>query len=93
MEPEQPAPAVDTPLTELLRRAANGEAAAAETALPLVYRELRRIAQARMAGERKDHTLQATALLHETWLKLVGMGAARDAEGHARPRPARRAVG
>lgn len=76
MEPEDPAPAVDAPLTELLRRAANGEAAAAEAALPLVYRELRRIAQARMAGERRDHTLQATALVHETWLKLVGMGAA-----------------
>lgn len=76
MEPEEPAPALAMPLTELLRRAANGEAAAAETALPLVYRELRRIAQGRMAGERADHTLQATALVHETWLKLVGMGAA-----------------
>jgi len=64
------------PLTELLRRAADGEVAAAESALPVVYRELRRIAQARMANERADHTLQATALVHETWLKLVGMGAA-----------------
>lgn len=69
----QPGPA---PLTELLRRAANGEVAAAESALPVVYRELHRIAQARMANERADHTLQATALVHETWLKLVGMGAA-----------------
>ena len=76
MAPE-PIPRDDpAPLTELLRRAAAGEAAAGETALPLVYRELRRIAQARMAGERADHTLQATALVHETWLKLVGMGEA-----------------
>jgi RNA polymerase sigma-70 factor (ECF subfamily) len=62
------------PLTQLLRRASAGESAAAELALPLVYRELQRIARARMAGERADHTLQATALVHETWLKLVGMG-------------------
>jgi RNA polymerase sigma factor (TIGR02999 family) len=61
------------PLTELLRQAAGGEAAAADAALPLVYRELRRLAQARMAGERRNHTLQATALVHETWLKLVGV--------------------
>ncbi len=67
-------PVGDAPLTELLRRAAAGEAAAAEAALPLVYRELRGLAQSRMAGERRDHTLQATALVHETWLKLVGVG-------------------
>lgn len=64
----------DDDLTQLLRRAARGESAAAEAALPRVYRELRRIAQARMAGERADHTLQPTALVHETWLKLAGMG-------------------
>ncbi|MBL9077790.1 MAG: RNA polymerase subunit sigma [Planctomycetes bacterium] len=64
----------DEPLTQLLRRAANGEAEAGDAALPLVYRELRRIARARMANERRDHTLQATALVHETWLRLVGMG-------------------
>lgn len=64
----------NAPLTELLRRAAGGEGEAAEAALPLVYRELRQLARARMAGERADHTLQATALVHETWLKLVGVG-------------------
>jgi RNA polymerase sigma-70 factor (ECF subfamily) len=69
-------PADEPPLTQLLRRAAAGEAAAADAALPLVYRELNRIARSRMAGERADHTLQATALVHETWLKLVGMGSA-----------------
>lgn len=64
----------DAPLTQLLARAAAGEAGAADAALPVVYDELRRIARRRMAGERADHTLQATALVHETWLKLVGLG-------------------
>ena len=45
---------------------------AAETLLPLVYEQLRAIAQARMAGERDGHTLQATALVHEAYLRLVG---------------------
>lgn len=40
--------------------------------LPLVYQQLRAIAQQRMAGERAGHTLQATALVHEAWLRLVG---------------------
>jgi RNA polymerase sigma factor (TIGR02999 family) len=71
-EAEPPAAADEEPLTQLLRRAAAGESAAGEAALPLVYRELRRIARARMAGERADHTLQATALVHETWLRMVG---------------------
>lgn len=70
-DPGQP----DEPLTQLLRRAADGETDAGEAALPLVYHELRRIARARMARERADHTLQATALVHETWLRLVGAGA------------------
>jgi RNA polymerase sigma factor (TIGR02999 family) len=71
----EPQPPADEPqLTQLLRRAAAGEHGAAEAVLPIVYGELRRIAKSRMAGERADHTLQATALVHETWLKLVGMG-------------------
>jgi RNA polymerase sigma factor (TIGR02999 family) len=69
-------PTDEPPLTQLLRRASAGETGAADEALPLVYRELNRIARRRMAGERADHTLQATALVHETWLKLVGMGTA-----------------
>jgi RNA polymerase sigma factor (TIGR02999 family) len=40
--------------------------------LELVYHQLRAIAQHRMAGERRDHTLQATALVHEAYLRLVG---------------------
>jgi RNA polymerase sigma factor (TIGR02999 family) len=40
--------------------------------LPLVYDELRRLAAHRLAGERREHTLQPTALVHEAWLKLAG---------------------
>lgn len=47
-------------------------AAAADRLLPLVYDQLCRAAQQRMATERGDHTLSATALVHEAWLKLVG---------------------
>jgi RNA polymerase sigma factor (TIGR02999 family) len=64
----------DEPLTLLLRRAASGEADAGAAALPRVYHELRRIARGRMMRERADHTLQATALVHETWMRLVGVG-------------------
>ena len=46
--------------------------ARAEKLLPLVYEQLRAIAQRAMADERPDHTLQATALVHEAFLKLVG---------------------
>lgn len=40
--------------------------------LPVVYQELRRLAQERMGGERSNHTLGATALVHEAWLRLAG---------------------
>ena len=46
--------------------------ARAEKLLPLVYDQLRAIAQRAMAGERPDHTLQATAVVHEAFLRLVG---------------------
>ena len=46
--------------------------ARAEQLLPLVYGQLRAVARRAMAGERQDHTLQATALVHEAFLRLVG---------------------
>ncbi|MEM7249003.1 MAG: sigma-70 family RNA polymerase sigma factor [Acidobacteriota bacterium] len=58
--------------TLLLQRAAAGDRQAAEDLLPLVYAELRGIAGALFRGERQDHTLQPTALVHEAWLRLVG---------------------
>ena len=58
-------------VTRILARIDSGEANADEL-LQLVYEELRRLAYHKMAGERADHTLQATALVHEAWLRLGG---------------------
>lgn len=52
--------------------AANGDRSAADRLLPLVYDQLRKAAQLRIAGERSGHTLSATALVHEAYLKLAG---------------------
>lgn len=50
----------------------SGGSESADDLLPLVYDELRQLASARMASERSGHTLQATALVHEAWIKLAG---------------------
>jgi RNA polymerase sigma factor (TIGR02999 family) len=60
------------PVTILMQQAAEGNAASAEALLPHVYRQLRAAAQKQLANERAGHTLQATALVHEAYLKLVG---------------------
>jgi RNA polymerase sigma-70 factor, ECF subfamily len=59
--------------TRLMAAAAKGDRTAAEQLLPLVYEQLRKSAQLHMGGERAGHTLQATALVHEAYLKLVGV--------------------
>lgn len=59
-------------VTRLLKAMHDGDAAAAEDLLPLVYAELHRIAAAYMRRERDGHTLQATALINEAYLRLVG---------------------
>ena len=59
-------------VTRILNRANEGDSAAAEELLPLVYEELRKLAAHRMANESPDQTLQPTALVHEAWLRLVG---------------------
>ena len=56
------------------RRSNAGDPAAAEQLLPLVYDELRKLAAARLAQEKPGQTLQATALVHEAYLRLVGPG-------------------
>jgi len=61
-----------TGVTELLRRWSNGDPAALEALLPIVYGELRRVARGCLASERTDHTLQSTALVHEAYMRLVG---------------------
>jgi hypothetical protein len=59
------------PVTELLARAGAGDAAASAALLPLVYAELRSLAARVMDGERAEHTLHPTALVHEAGLRLV----------------------
>ncbi len=58
--------------TTLMNAAAGGDKSAADRLLPLVYDQLRRAAELRMLGERADHTLSATAIVHEAYLRLVG---------------------
>src|SRR5580704_5554729 len=59
-------------VTLLLEAVAAGDRKAAAVLLPLVYDELRKLAAARMAAEAPGHTLNATALVHEAYLRLVG---------------------
>ena len=59
-------------ITHILDSIQQGDAKAADALLPLVYDELRRLASKRMADEAPGQTLQATALVHEAWLRLGG---------------------
>lgn len=59
-------------VTVLLQELRNGEQGALDALIPLVYRELRKIADGYLRGERKGHTLQPTALVHEAYLRLIG---------------------
>jgi RNA polymerase sigma factor (TIGR02999 family) len=61
-----------TEITRILDAAAQGDPQAAAQLLPLVYEELRRLAAQRLAQEKPGQTLQATALVHEAYLRLVG---------------------
>jgi len=58
-------------VTQILERVEKGDGKAAEELLPLVYEELRKLAAAKMAQEQPGQTLQATALVHEAWLRLA----------------------
>jgi RNA polymerase sigma factor (TIGR02999 family) len=59
-------------VTRILSAIQHGDQQAADELLPLVYEELRRLAARKMSQEQPGHTLQATALVHEAWLRLVG---------------------
>ncbi len=65
-------------VTQMLGAMQQGGAAAADQLMPLIYAELKQLARARMAGELPGQTLQATALVHEAWMRLV------DDDGRAR---------
>jgi RNA polymerase sigma factor (TIGR02999 family) len=59
-------------VTQILHQIETGDPSASARLLPLIYDELRNLATAKMASERSDHTLQATALVHEAYLRLAG---------------------
>ncbi len=61
-------------VTQILQAIEGGDPRAAEELLPLVYDELRKLAAARMANEQPGQTLQATALVHEAWMRIAGAG-------------------
>jgi RNA polymerase sigma factor (TIGR02999 family) len=71
-------------VTHLLNAAEQGDPHAAGQLLPLVYDELRRLAEQKLCGEQPGQTLQPTALVHEAYLRLVGADAAGrwDSRGH-----------
>jgi RNA polymerase sigma factor (TIGR02999 family) len=71
-------------VTYILSQIQSGDPSAAERLLPLVYEELRKLAAARLAQEKPGQTLQATALVHEAYVRLVDVEKARrwDSRGH-----------
>ncbi len=68
-------------VTRLLKRAGQGDGGAEAALLPLVYQELRQLAKSKLRRERSDHTLQATALVHEAYLRLVDRSHHADWDG------------
>jgi RNA polymerase sigma factor (TIGR02999 family) len=70
-------------VTTILSRIESGDSSAADQLLPLVYEELRKLAAAKLAQEKPGQTLQATALVHDAYLRLVGANdASWDSRGH-----------
>src|SRR6186997_2575275 len=71
-------------VTQVLSAMERGEPAAAEQLLPLVYDELRKLAAAKLAHEKPGQTLQATALVHDAYLRLVDVDKAQhwNSRGH-----------
>ena len=71
-------------VTQILSQIESGDPSAADQLLPLVYNELRKLAAAKLAQEKPGQTLQATALVHEAYLRLVDVEKAQDwnSRGH-----------
>src|SRR5437660_4080735 len=70
-------------VTRILSAIEQGDPHAAEQLLPLVYEELRRLAAQKLAGEKPGQTLQATALVHEAYVRLVGSASDRNWDGRS----------
>src|SRR3990172_6265430 len=73
-----------TDVTQILSQIESGDPSAAEQLLPLVYEELRKLAAAKLIQEKPGQTLQATALVHEAYLRLVDVEKVQhwDSRGH-----------
>jgi RNA polymerase sigma factor (TIGR02999 family) len=73
-----------TEVTQILSQIEQGDPSAAEQLLPLVYDELRKLAAAKLANEKPGQTLQATALVHDAYIRLVDVEKAQhwDSRGH-----------
>ncbi len=71
-------------VSRILSKIESGDQQASEELLLLVYDELRKLASARMAAQRADHTLQATALVHEAYVRLIDQEISQkwDSRGH-----------
>ena len=69
-------------VTQIISRIKQGDPTAVEQLLPLVYDELRRLAAQKLSAEKPGQTLQATALVHEAYLRLVGSDQHWDGRGH-----------
>ena len=77
-------PPLMTDVTQILSQIESGDPSAAEQLLPLVYEELRKLAAAKLAQEKPGQTLQATALVHEAYIRLVDVEKAQhwNSRGH-----------
>ncbi len=80
-------------VTQILDAIAQGDPSASEQLLPLVYEELRVLAGQRLANEKTGQSLQATALVHEAYLRLVGNGQDWNSRGHFFVQPPKRCDG
>jgi len=71
-------------VTQILSQIESGDSSAADQLLPLIYDELRKLASAKLLGEKPGQTLQATALVHEAYLRILGNGSDQgwDSRGH-----------
>lgn len=58
-------------VTQMLRQVQSGNRDALDELFPIIYKELRRLAASQLAGERSNHTLQPTALVHEAYMRLI----------------------
>jgi len=77
MDNKSPATPQPTQVTELLHQWVDGDEKAKDALVPVVYDELRRVARRCLIGQRPDHTLQSTALVHEVYLRLVSQESVR----------------